>query len=75
MSKKISTLIAKAKKEIENLGWTAVEDMRNENGDVHLELTAANGQRKGWGMFSQVYCWTEAYESITGKSWITLINN
>lgn len=74
MSKKIDKLILKAKNEIEKLGWVAVEDMRNDNGDVHLELTR-NGVRKGWGMFDRAYCWTEAFEAVTGKRWTALLDS
>lgn len=74
MSKKNDELIAKAKKGIEKRGWTVVEDMHNDQGDIHI-LLKKDGERKGWGMFDRVYCWTEAFEHVTGKRWMDLLDS
>jgi len=29
-------------------------------------------RRLGWGMYPRIYCYTEAYESITGKRGLNL---
>ena len=67
---KQENLIKAAKKEIEAKGWKIKE--HHYNGESHLEFTRGH-ERKGWGMFETLYCWTEAYQSITGKHWMTLL--
>ena len=64
-------LIEKARKEITDLGWR-IEEYNNGRGECHLVFTKG-GERKGWGLLPTLYCWTEAYETLTGKSWTDLI--
>lgn len=73
-SSKIGDVINKAKSEIASLGWKWSEEPGYPPNAhlIHLELTRGD-ERKGWGLFEPLYCWTEAYEKITGKSWQTLI--
>ena len=71
MSPKVEQLIAKAKKQIEACGWTVNETPGRIEGEVHLVLMR-DGKRKGWGQFDRLFCWIGAYETITGKSWLSL---
>ena len=60
------------------LGWVRVEEFIDHDkqfepdNNCHLELYRDDGTRLGWGMFSRLYCWTEAYTHITGQSWASV---
>lgn len=62
--------IVKARIALTSIGWSCDETF-NENGEGHLVLTK-DGERKAWGMFDQIFCWSEAYKTITGRSWLEL---
>ena len=62
--------IRTARREITQRGWS-VSETRLGNNECHLELTKGS-ERKGWGVFDRLYCWTEAFEAITGRSWLEL---
>lgn len=65
-------VIKAARHAIEACGWVVNEDFSDDGKTLHLELFKGD-QRKGWGMFEPSYCWTEAYQSITGRSWVELV--
>lgn len=72
------TTIAAIRSHLDALGWTTVIENIEANpykpgNDCHLELYHEDGTRKGWGLFTRLYCWTEAYEGITGKSWLDIV--
>jgi hypothetical protein len=66
--------IANIRAQLIAYGWTTineeiVEKEYKPDYNTYLELIHEDGTRLGWGMFSRLYCWTETYEAITGKSW------
>lgn len=64
----IKAIFALAKSEIESYGWTvnvSKSDVLNDN-EIHIELTKSD-ERKGWGYFPDMHCWSQAYNAITGK--------
>ncbi|MBL4798168.1 MAG: hypothetical protein JKY50_12185 [Oleispira sp.] len=69
---KAQAIIKAAREAIEALGWVIDEDFSDDGKALHLVLTKCK-QRLGWGMFEPSYCWAEAYQKITGRSWIELI--
>ena len=76
----IDATITNIRAQITARGWTITESLDGESkdtqgniNDCHLELIHTDGTRKAWGYFGRVYCWTEAYESITGNSWIDAV--
>lgn len=69
---RVELVVKAARHEIEAMGWEINEDFSDDGQLLHLELFKG-GQRKGWGMFKPLYCWTEAYECITGYSWFDLM--
>lgn len=58
--------IQKARAALTALGWSCEESF-NEKGECNLVLIK-DGERKAWGMFDQIFCWSEAYKTITGRS-------
>lgn len=68
------SLIEKAKASIGDLGWSWTQEPGYPPNEklVHIELTRGD-ERKGWGLFEPLFCWTEAYQAITGKPWMTLM--
>ncbi|PPD36771.1 MAG: hypothetical protein CTY18_03015 [Methylomonas sp.] len=68
-------VIDRAIREIEQRGWQwSLEpgELEHNKHLVHLELTRGS-ERIGWGLFEPSYCWTEAFEKVTGRDWIELI--
>lgn len=68
--------IANIRAQLISHGWTRIEEFidtekqyKSED-NCHLELYHEDGTRKAWGMFPRLYCWTEAYEEITGRPWM-----
>lgn len=70
MSNKSIAVIEQARSQIEALGWV-VDEFVNDSDECHLEFNRGD-YRVGWGLFDRLYCWTEAFERLTGKSWQTL---
>ena len=62
-----------ARKAIESQGWVCDEEF-NEEAMCYLVITK-DDQRIGRGMFDRLYCWSEAYEKVTGQPWISLVNS
>ena len=59
-------------------GWSTIneefiEDPIEPENNCRLELIHDDGRRHGWGMFSRLCCWTEAFEVITGQPWINAV--
>lgn len=69
---KAKAVIKAAREVIEACGWVVNEDFSDDGKTLHLELLKGE-KRLGWGMFEPSYCWTEAYQKITGHSWVELI--
>ncbi len=67
----VSAFIGKAHHAIGAEGWNIEEEL-TQNGLCHLVITK-DDQRKAWGLFEPIYCWTEAYEHATGRQWLTLL--
>lgn len=69
--------IANIRAQLASRGWSRVEEYidpdTSKKDNCHLELYYEDGTRKGWGMFPRVYCWTEAYESITDRPWLDAV--
>jgi len=73
--KRIENYIERAKAAIELRGWSISEKSEfspNKKGEIHL-IIVKEDQLKGWGLFTPLYCWSEAYEAVTGNKWIELI--
>lgn len=70
----VELVIKAARSAIEALGWVVNEDFSDDGKTLHLELFKGE-KRLGWGMFEPSYCWTEAYQSITGRSWFELVGD
>lgn len=64
-------VIAAAKSAIVNAGWRIDEEYLK--GDKCYLALEKDGKHKGWGMFDRLYCWTDAYETITGNPWTALL--
>lgn len=65
--------ISKARVAIETLGWVVDEELYD-NDEAYVVFTR-DSERTGWGRFHQLYCWTEAYEAITGQPWGELVKH
>jgi len=70
--------IANIRAQLVARGWTTINEeiidkAYKPEDNCHLELIHENGTRKGWGMFPRLYCWTEAYEGITGRPWLDAV--
>lgn len=63
--------IQKAKQAIESRGWTC-DEFLNEQGQCHLTIVKGD-QDIGWGLFDRLYCWTEAFEKVTGLPWMSIL--
>ena len=62
-------IIEKARAEIESLGWEI--DIQEGEGGFHLVCTK-DGERRAWGLFELLTCWSEAYRAITGRDILSL---
>ena len=76
---RISAIIAHIQTELLGRGWTCIETSVPEHGPgmCHLICYQAqdpDGTRRGWGLFDRFYCWTQAFESITGQTWWHCVN-
>lgn len=63
--------ILRARSALLRLGWVAEESF-DDDGQCHLALIKGD-DRIGWGKFDQIFCWSEAYRHITGRSWLELM--
>lgn len=71
--------ISNIRAQLHAYGWVRVEETIDNDkqfepeNTCYLELYKEDGTRLGWGMFPRLYCWTETYTHITGRSWTTAI--
>ncbi len=79
--KNVEATIANIHAQLTARGWTITEsldgegkDSRGNINDCYIELIhTETGERRSLGYFQRVYFWTEAYEAITGRSWLDAV--
>lgn len=67
----IEATITNIKAQLIAHGWEIGETLFDDGSpdDCHLELTRGEDERKGFGRFPRLYCYTEAYTAVTGREW------
>lgn len=69
----LAWVLQTARSEIEKQGWS-IRETFGEGDQRHL-VCEKDGQRKAWGMFDRITCWSEAYRSICGKEILTILRD
>ncbi len=72
-NEKLAQVLQVARSEIEKRGWFITETF-GEGDNRHL-VCEKDGQRKAWGMFDRITCWSEAYRAICGMEILTILRD
>ncbi len=65
------TVVGKIKIELGELGWV-LKDVVVEKSSCTLILINGD-ERKEWILSDVIHCWTEAYQALTGKNFVSLL--